>query len=747
MVFPCSKKHQLKKIATSVFMILIVAIFLFQMISPTASAAGLMEETIDTNYEYSKYSMDNYQLDFFVDTGWDWLPWKWKEGITKALDTGIYYVTNLIWNINLFFASASGYLVEEAFSLDFISAMTNNIGEAIQTLAGVSPNGFSSDGFYLKMLPFIILIIGIYIAYKGIIKKETSKAISVLINFIVTFVLSVAFIAYAPTYIGYLNDFSSDIASTALTVGSKISMAGSDTSTDNGAKLIRDNLFSIQVKQPWLHLQFGDTQIENIGEERVDAILSVHPEENNGETREEAVKMDIEDNENMNLSVNKVKDRIGDSFFILIVNIPISIFVISLSVLMIFSQFLFIIYAIFLPVSFLLSMIPSFEGTTKKAIIKLFNTVLTRAGIVLVVMVAFMLSTFVYRHTKDNSFFVIALLQILAFGVIFFSLSGIMSMFSLQGNEAQSTGGHILRHPKMWARRSMHRLGRTARTIGAGAIGGAIAGKAASKKQKSTITKKRENLAATQSENPNPNIEPAPKEEKSTIGTRAGKRVGQIMNVPSEIQSKASALKEQAKNIPVNARYGIHKARQKVSDTANDFSSATTETRLSRAAKRQQQVANRRKTVSERQAAMEQAKQQRWQNKAFVDTNRQPKSPSYEPNKSRNNNRPNGTGQIKPKETLKQSHKRYSQSNKSSSAAQINSLEKTQTGIDYETFKDEFAKKPNVKNVSNSKGRNINRETVTKKKSISDKTKKSHETTKTSKTHVSTKSKKNGDAK
>ena len=90
-------------------------------------------------------------------------------------------------------------------------------------------------------------------------------------------------------------------------------------------------------------------------------------------------------------------NRLGTVFFLFLFNIGISVFVFLLTGMMIFSQVLFIIYAMFLPVSFVLSMAPTFEGSSRRAVIKLFNTILARAGITLVITVAFSISTMLYR--------------------------------------------------------------------------------------------------------------------------------------------------------------------------------------------------------------------------------------------------------------------------------------------------------------------------------------------------------------
>ena len=192
------------KIAVIVIFTSVVFLSLFGTV---AHATGLVDDTVNADNLYSQYPLENYQLDFYVDNSWGWLPWNWLDGIGKSVQYGLYCITNFIWTISLYLSNATGYVVQQAYKLDFINDMADSIGKSIQTLAGVTENGFGSTGFYVGFLLLIILIVGIYVAYTGLIKRETSKALHAVINFVVVFVLSASFIAYAPDYIKKINDF------------------------------------------------------------------------------------------------------------------------------------------------------------------------------------------------------------------------------------------------------------------------------------------------------------------------------------------------------------------------------------------------------------------------------------------------------------------------------------------------------------------------------------------------------------
>ena len=494
------KKKIVRCLLITLSVILGVLVFL-SITGTVAHAAGLVDNTVSDANAYSKYPLGNYQLDFYVDSSWDWLPWNWLDGIGKSIQYGLYAITNFVWTVSLYISNATGYVVQEAYKLDFISDTASSIGKNIQTLAGVTSSGFSSEGFYVGFLLILILVMGIYVAYTGLIKRETTKAVHAVVNFLIVFILSASFIAYAPNYISKINDFSADISSSALSLGTKIVLPDSSSKGKDSVDLIRDSLFSIQVKQPWLLLQYEESDIETLGSDRVESLLSASPDTDD---REDVVIEEIEDKDNDNLSVTKTMTRLGMVVFLFIFNIGISAFVFLLTGLMIFSQVLFIIYAMFLPISFILSMIPTYEGMAKKALTKLFNTIMMRAGITLIITTAFSISTMFYSISSGYPFFMIAFLQIVTFAGIYFKLGDLMAMFSLQSSDTQQVSRRIMRRPYMFLNRRARRLERKiGRTVAAGAAGG-VAGAAAA-----TATKKTDNTKAAGSGHTRPNNTPS----------------------------------------------------------------------------------------------------------------------------------------------------------------------------------------------------------------------------------------------
>ena len=576
----------------------VTTIILLSLLGTVAHATGLVDDTVNADNLYSKYPLSNYQLDFYVDNSWGWLPWNWLDGIGKSVQYGLYCITNFIWTISLYLSNATGYVVQQAYKLDFINDMADSIGQSIQTLAGVNEHGFTSTGFYVGSLLLIILVVGIYVAYTGLIKRETSKALHAVINFVVVFLLSASFIAYAPDYIKKVNDFSSDISTASLDLGTKIMLPDSDSKGKDSVDLIRDSLFSIQVQQPWLLLQFGNSDIGEIGADRVEALVSASPDDEDGKTRENVVKQEIEEKDNNNLTIPQVINRLGMVFFLLIFNLGITIFIFLLTGMMIFSQILFIIFAMFLPISFLLSMIPSYENMAKQAVVRVFNTIMTRAGITLIVTVAFSISSMFYNISSDYPFFMIAFLQIVCFAGIYIKMGDLMSMFSLNAGDAQHMGRRIFRRPYLFMRHRARRMERRmAKAVGAGTMLGAGAGAVAGNRMADTGSRRQAKAPSRENRT------------ASSMGQRAGSAVGAMLDTKNKFKDKANTVKENIKDMPTQTAYAVHSAKEKAKSSVSDFRRGIVQEQQSRQTGRMEKQEQHRQSIADKRMELQKAQE------------------------------------------------------------------------------------------------------------------------------------------
>lgn len=614
------RPRKLHKRILSAFLvcILLTGLLLSAANMEVSAASGLVDETIDAGNLYSQYRWDNYQIDFYVDTSWDWLPWNWMDRIDNKISSVFYGISDGIWLISVLLSSGTGYIVQQTYSLDFIGDMADDIGKNIQILAGMNTGSkkFNADGFYTWLLLFIVLIVGGYMAYAGLIKRKTTEAVSAAVNMLVIFLLTAAFIAYAPQYIKNINDFSADLSNGVLELGAKLVMPGNDEMGVKATDKIRNNLFAIQVYKPWLLLQFGTTDETAIESERIAAgvdgdriksILSVSPVTNFGEDRQTAVKTDIETYKNVNMTVTNVAGRFGTVILIGFLNLIISIFVAIMCGLVIFTQLLFIIFALYLPLNFILSMLPTYNGLLKKAVLKLFNTILMRAGLTLLITIAFSLSAMIYSMSGDYPFLMVAFLQIVVFVGTYLKMDEILSMVALGDGSGNKRGrflksmGRYMVMRELFGRRysSGGRRAAVSRNAGAGnGTGGGTGGNAGSSSGNEPAPSGESNSQRASSHTNNSGSKPvrepvranenvngtenngASENERTTVsygsktqsaGTKAGKRVGMVMDSGKRLKDRMSLVKENVKNTPTEIKYqaGLH--RKAMEQNVKDF--------------------------------------------------------------------------------------------------------------------------------------------------------------------------------
>lgn len=573
---------KVQKIAITAFIAVVMAFLFLNLFTVQAHAAGLLDETIDTAHEFSRYPIDNYQLDFYVDSSWDWLPWNWLDGIGKTAQYAIYLFTNFLWTLNLYISNAVGYLIQQAYDLDFISSAASEIGKNIQLIAGVSASGLDSMGLFPGMMAIVTLLVGVYCTYVGLVKRETTKAFHAALNFVVVFVVSVGLIAYAPSAISGVNEFSSDISNGIVDVSAKI--LAPDTAGENtGVSAIRDCLFGIQVKQPWLIMQFGDSDVENTGEERVNSLLGTSPDENRGKDREEVVKSELEDYDNGNLTVTEVTSRFGLSVFFLIFNLIVSAFAIMLTGSMLLSQILFIISAMFLPVSLLISMIPAFSGTSRRAVISLFNTIMLRVGTTLLTTFVLVLSSLAYTIANGKPFVVVVLLQVIVFAGVYMERDKLLGMIGLRDEDT----GHVGRAMTNRPRRTISRAVRKALPFAAG-VG---VGKRSAQRRAVQSTQRTASTTV--------NRETVPPEKKN-LGQRVGETAGKIADTPSRVRDKAAETVQKVKDAPTNAEYAVRSNVESARESVRETMQKRREARAAQMESRRTTTASRREQLSQR---------------------------------------------------------------------------------------------------------------------------------------------------
>ena len=228
----------------------------------------------------------------------------------------------------------------------------------------------------------------------------------------------------------------------------------------------------------------------------------------------------------------------------------------------------------FLPVSVVLSMVPTFEGSSRRAVIKLFNTILARAGITLVITVAFSVSTMLYRISDTYPFFIIAFLQVVLFAGTYFKLGDLLSLFSLRDDGTRSMGRHIARRPGMFLYHQLHRLNRSVRASSKGQADGS--GKASGRSARDTsgaaYSSQRSSRPSNQSGSATAGGQPRSLSSSSARGLPSGTAGGGADGSP---QTDMPSMPESGTGMPANT--AVHSRPETMSEPAAPTPAGTTQ--------------------------------------------------------------------------------------------------------------------------------------------------------------------------
>ncbi|EJG4482755.1 type IV secretion system protein [Enterococcus faecalis] len=520
-----------------------------------AHATGWVGETIgkgETLFNFQKYPLENYSLDFYIDTSWNWLPWKWGEGIGDAVIYAIYAITNGFWLLNVYVCYFLGYVVQEAFDLDFITDLVSSMATNIQAIAGIDSSGLRATGLFPMLGKWAILFIGCYIAYLAGIKHQVTKAIRQAVILFATFTITGVFLMNVNTYLTDVNNAQKDMNNEMLQIAKTIipnASSGSivdapglpsvdEQKTHSATNAIRENLFELQIATPWRVLQFGDDSLEEIGKDRVEGLLILPPLVN--DKRQKFVEADVKDNDNMNLSAQGVFTRFGMTLLTIAGNLVISFSVIVLTITMITSQIMFLLYMAFLPVAMVFALFPNTQRVLFKALQKVASALMTKMGITLILAVVFSLSHSFYTLSKDKGFIWIMFLQIAVWLTATNKVNELLSFMHLGGAET-SQGA---------------RFGRMARNLMVAGVAGNVLKRTLPKgKEQKTVDTK--GTSGT-----NTNIYP----KRQPVSKRLGEKISTVQNMPRNFAEKVDTVKDSVKNAPTNAKYKAHEMRKNYED-------------------------------------------------------------------------------------------------------------------------------------------------------------------------------------
>ncbi|MDU1861896.1 MAG: YtxH domain-containing protein, partial [Clostridioides difficile] len=159
----------------------------------------------------------------------------------------------------------------------------------------------------------------------------------------------------------------------------------------------------------------------------------------------------------------------------------------------------------------------------------------------------------------------------------------------------------IFRRPYLFmrhrARRMEHRI---ARAVSAGGISGGVAGAVAG----SAVAGKRAERKNTASKENRGNT-------TSSMGQRAGSKVGAVLDTKNKVKDKANAVKENIKDMPTQTAYAVYSAKEKAKSSVSDFKRGMVQEQQSRQSGRMEKQEQRKKNIADKRMELQKAQEAR----------------------------------------------------------------------------------------------------------------------------------------
>ena len=203
---------------------------------------------------------------------------------------------------------------------------------------------------------------------------------------------------------------------------------------------------------------------------------------------------------------------------------------------------------------------------------------------------------------KDNEVFAYYELipynySFLCFAGIYMKLGDLMSMFSLNAGDSQNMGRRIFRRPYLFMRHRARRMERRlAGAVTAGGVAGAVVGSTISNRKPTRNTATKDSRGNTST---------------SSMGQRAGSKVGAVLDTKNKVKDKANAVKENIKDMPTQTAYAVYSAKEKAKSSVSDFKRGVVQEQQSRQSGRLEKQEQHRQNIADKRMELQKAQEAR----------------------------------------------------------------------------------------------------------------------------------------
>ena len=344
----------------------------------------------------------------------------WWDVASQTGNNILVGVRDFAWATYTVVAEVVTTIVYHMFNVDLLEMLMPNLTNFASSTAGQIVN---------NILIYGMALFGITITIRGFLKQDWGAFFKLLFLMLISLTLLFSIQSERFNYIALVDGISKDIENTliatppSLITGEEINYGTTDTAIN-----MENRIYNSLLLQPYLDLNYGDTSISRINDDREEEYhvydyLNASPFTEEGrDTRANISEYEFEDMENNNVNSANASAQIGKIVMFFISLLVQGFIYIVLTAVRYMLQIAMIIALVMLPVVIFLSFFPSFEKILLSYTRKVFQLILYKA--ILVFYMIFVMSIMQITYTIQNY----GMLQAIVFQVVL-AISVIMIYF------------------------------------------------------------------------------------------------------------------------------------------------------------------------------------------------------------------------------------------------------------------------------------------------------------------------------
>ncbi|MCP1137514.1 energy-coupling factor transporter transmembrane protein EcfT [Paenibacillus polysaccharolyticus] len=353
-----------------------------------------------------------------------------KDSIMAQFYEAMNFMVNILFKMNLYMTNAMLTVLDYAFDFDVVNTLIERIEGVMQSITGISSLGFSGLGLYGRLIGIIGISVGLLFAYQYFFKHAQIEAVGNLVKTFVILVVTLLFFSNYATVLKGANSLTTEASAIIMGAGAGLSQDG----TTGGRQTMGNNMWDLFVHRPYLYMQYGTDKESEVGESRVDELLSKPP----GQGRQDYVENnEVKEQGNGMMTYVQVPERLVFTGLYTVVNGITSIPIFALALLIIVLQFWFLAVAALAPFYMLIAAFPAGGGVFRRYMEELALPLILKLGVSFIALIVFTMSEIVYQQGNSDSigYIAVAIIEFVILVLIFLIRNRLIKIL-FAGNQA-----------------------------------------------------------------------------------------------------------------------------------------------------------------------------------------------------------------------------------------------------------------------------------------------------------------------